>query len=409
MKHQSRRLSSSSLAAGWACLASILGTVPARAGEPAPVGSATPTAPASTNADPPDAVRIAKLQIESPDGYFSKQALQQEVYATVAADTRDHLISSGDAVWVFTDSIDLKAGKTYCIAVVGLTEPADTAHSARLPSSRYLGTYRVLEPSPTAESERDCRSGALRAALRNFADARLAFQVEGIERTRAVGGIRPQREASSTRVAYESVGLSDSGMNSIVNSLPSEFMAAFDYRRLQWLFMGVSATFDDQVVCFAVVGVSATSPDARNVRFPGTWTSGLWEMSAEQSRGPDAAQRCRDERTLNTVKFALENTWDEQGLLKNLALTKEADLPLVRGYQRVKPKAAPPRSEAILASAAGGGATCQPPTGKVLRYSDRCYNGDCTRTFENGCSKRFRAPYCYDALEGRWDWKPDGC
>lgn len=52
---------------------------------------------------------------------------------------------------------------------------------------------------------------------------------------------------------------------------------------------------------------------------------------------------------------------------------------------------------------------CQPPKGRVLRYSDNCQNGDCVRTFENGCSKRFQAPYCYDMLQQRWTWKPDGC
>ena len=52
---------------------------------------------------------------------------------------------------------------------------------------------------------------------------------------------------------------------------------------------------------------------------------------------------------------------------------------------------------------------CNPPTGKTLRYTDNCHNGDCVRTFENGCQKRFQAPYCYDALSGGWSWKPDGC
>lgn len=52
---------------------------------------------------------------------------------------------------------------------------------------------------------------------------------------------------------------------------------------------------------------------------------------------------------------------------------------------------------------------CSPPAGKTLRYSDRCFNGDCTRTFENGCTKRFQAPYCYDSFQQKWDWKPNGC
>ena len=52
---------------------------------------------------------------------------------------------------------------------------------------------------------------------------------------------------------------------------------------------------------------------------------------------------------------------------------------------------------------------CQPPAGKLLRYSDNCQNGDCVRTFENGCSKRFQAPYCFDPMQNRWTWKPEGC
>lgn len=52
---------------------------------------------------------------------------------------------------------------------------------------------------------------------------------------------------------------------------------------------------------------------------------------------------------------------------------------------------------------------CEPPAGQPLRYRDSCINGDCVRTFNNGCQKHFQAPYCYDLLQGRWDWKPDGC
>lgn len=60
-------------------------------------------------------------------------------------------------------------------------------------------------------------------------------------------------------------------------------------------------------------------------------------------------------------------------------------------------------------AAAPAGKSCQPPAGRTLRYSDRCFNGDCTRTFENGCQVRFQAPYCYDAFQQKWDWKPNGC
>lgn len=52
---------------------------------------------------------------------------------------------------------------------------------------------------------------------------------------------------------------------------------------------------------------------------------------------------------------------------------------------------------------------CAPAAGKTLRSTYRCQNGDCLRTFENGCTVRFQAPFCFDTLKSTWEWKPDGC
>lgn len=52
---------------------------------------------------------------------------------------------------------------------------------------------------------------------------------------------------------------------------------------------------------------------------------------------------------------------------------------------------------------------CSPPAGQVVRSRTECTNGACLRTFENGCQVQFNAPYCFDPLQQRWDWKPDGC
>jgi hypothetical protein len=57
----------------------------------------------------------------------------------------------------------------------------------------------------------------------------------------------------------------------------------------------------------------------------------------------------------------------------------------------------------------GQGNACSPPTGEAVRSKTQCMNGDCIRTFENGCQVRFRAPYCHDPVSGKWEWKPDGC
>lgn len=52
---------------------------------------------------------------------------------------------------------------------------------------------------------------------------------------------------------------------------------------------------------------------------------------------------------------------------------------------------------------------CSAPAGKTVRSTTRCNNGACSRTFENGCTVKFQAPYCHDPFSGKWEWKPDGC
>ena len=371
-----------------------------------------PAAPAS----PADS-----LLVETPDGYFSKKAIQEAVYETVPADTRAHLLSSRNAMWVFTTASTLKSGRMYCFSMVGLTEAAPKDRSARIPSTKYFGSYRIEPTYVGADRERDCRSEAARTALRKFSEARLEAQLSDIDRTLGSGGFRPKEPPSATMVHSGYSGVSDAGRQTIANNIPDEFIAAFDYRLLQWLYVAESFTFDNQIVCVGVVGVSARAPNGRNVRFPGSWTSGVWEMTVAESSQPNAEQRCRDEHALDLVKGRLENSWDANGVLSHLELTKENDLPLVTGYRKPKPSTPPapaatparakaqPQPQPIFASTRGGAASCQPPAGQVLRYSDRCYNGNCTRTFENGCSVQFQAPYCYDALKGKWDWKPDGC
>lgn len=54
-------------------------------------------------------------------------------------------------------------------------------------------------------------------------------------------------------------------------------------------------------------------------------------------------------------------------------------------------------------------AACRPPPGQPIRSKTNCSNSSCTRTFENGCTVSFEAPYCLDPLTGKWDWKADGC
>jgi hypothetical protein len=52
---------------------------------------------------------------------------------------------------------------------------------------------------------------------------------------------------------------------------------------------------------------------------------------------------------------------------------------------------------------------CSPPAGRAVRSTTHCNNGACSRTFDNGCTVQFEAPYCHNPFTGQWEWKPDGC
>ncbi|VVE11359.1 hypothetical protein PCA20602_02649 [Pandoraea capi] len=52
---------------------------------------------------------------------------------------------------------------------------------------------------------------------------------------------------------------------------------------------------------------------------------------------------------------------------------------------------------------------CRIPTGQVVRMQTQCINGECTRTYENGCTVRFQAARCLDKETHSYVWRPNGC
>lgn len=54
-------------------------------------------------------------------------------------------------------------------------------------------------------------------------------------------------------------------------------------------------------------------------------------------------------------------------------------------------------------------AQCRIPTGQVVRMQTRCINGECIRTYENGCTVRFQAARCLDRETNSYVWRPNGC
>ena len=102
-------------------------------------------------------------------------------------------------------------------------------------------------------------------------------------------------------------------------------------------------------------------------------------FDSEQDAVDRAYQQCEQQNYVECRKPVMTHWWDDAGYPKQTA------------------RNAPPTK------------ACGPPPGRTVRSTYRCNNGDCSRTFENGCTVRFQAPYCHDPLTGKWEWKADGC
>ena len=100
---------------------------------------------------------------------------------------------------------------------------------------------------------------------------------------------------------------------------------------------------------------------------------------SEQVAVDRAYQQCGEHKYVECQKTGITSWWDDAGYRKQTA-------------QNTAPAKA-----------------CGPPPGRTVRSTYQCNNGDCTRTFENGCTVRFQAPYCHDPFTGKWEWKADGC
>jgi hypothetical protein len=300
---------------------------------------------ATTRLSAEEVAPARKLKVANPDGYFSIASIQDVLQETLPEESLRHLTTGQDSVWVFTAHHSLKNGANYCWASVGLTEAAPKGRSARIPSKDFSNAIRSNTRGPmSAEVLNGCMSEALRDAVKAFATVGLAKQLEGIEGTRAKGSRKVQQASPSTSTLFWR-SLSVPGKNALFAAIPLEFSTAFDFRKLQWVALARSFTFGGQVVCFGVAGVAAAAPDDRWPRFPGSWTSTIWEMTKAESAKPDAEQTCRDDVTLNAVRSRLATTWDEAGLLQDFQLTREDGVPLVKSY---RPKKEDPAREAAV-------------------------------------------------------------
>jgi hypothetical protein len=359
------------------------------------------------------------LKVVAADHFFSTESVQQILARKLRPDTLKLLTDGPYALWYLTQHGTLRVGNDYCWAIVGLTESPAKGRAARIPDAWATTMRQVKRRNADAflsdEEISDCRSMALKGSIDLFAGWDVAKQLERVERTRGKGSVASPPPGPAKGTTYTShVGVSDNAQQRVADTVPNDFSEAFDYRKVGWFLLADSFHFDDQVACFGIVSIGGHPLKDRNARFPQHYYWDVRELSANESRPQGAESSCKDNAVVSALESALEDPWDQKNLFADYATTREDGVPLITAFRkkagaRAAAHSTPTPGNRGLADALRAPGQCQPPRGSTLRYRDQCSNGDCIRTFEGGCSVRFQAPYCYDALSSQWQWKPDGC
>jgi len=303
-------------------------------------------------AGPARAQPSTRLAIEDVSHAYQPGVLETYLRGELPPPLLDALAADHNVFWVLTYHGEILSSHTnYCWVAVGVTEQPPRGRNARVPHvmATGMGRSRILGALDRAQLD-DCTNTALHSAVETFAAASLASVLEDVAKTRERGGKRAPAPAAPDKVAMYSRGLSVAGKQRVMAAIPGEFRRAFDYRRLEWVVLTYEGEIDDASVCFAVVGVSGSSPDDRNSRLPGHRTMKMRQI-LDAPDHQEARQRCKDELALDLVTEVLEDSWDARGLLSDFSFAQEAAVPPVTGYRRKDPQV---ERAALLAKFRGG-------------------------------------------------------
>ncbi len=245
------------------------------------------------------------------------------------------------AVFVMTDRVRFDRDGNYCVSHVGLTFPQPQGRNPRIPAGQSWGINKTVSTAEVSTREWiACERGALRAALAHFGKLRIAeVSKKAVRFSRDEGSRAKLPPNLQYRIFYtSSSGAGAAVEQAIRKAVPVRFHKAFNHRHLALVVESIAFQLDTQAVCYAVSGVSATSPDNRNPRFPAQRYGhfrliplGKGDAASEKA----AVQACETAAVTAAVAAVMRDSWDQKGILRNFAQTREADIPLVTAARPV--------------------------------------------------------------------------
>ena len=268
-------------------------------------------------------------------------SLRKEVAGNLPAPFVRELAKGKLAMFVMTDRVHIDGHGNYCVSHVGLTYPQPQGRNPRIPAGQSWGVNKTATTEDLSPREWiACESSAMRAALAHFARSNFAeASKKAVRYNRDDGHRAKQPPKEPYRMFYtSSAGAGAVVEQAIRKAVSRRFPKAFDSRHLALVVESIAFRLDTQAVCYAVGGVSARSPDDRNPRFPAQ-RYGYFRLSA-LGKGDEASVKavehaCEIAAVTGAVTAVMKDSWDQRGILRDIARTKEADIPLVTAARRV--------------------------------------------------------------------------
>jgi hypothetical protein len=245
------------------------------------------------------------------------------------------------ALFAMTDRIHFDGGGNYCVSQVGLAYPQPKGHNPRVPAGQSWGINKPGKVEDLSGEEwAACEGGALLAALGHFSKLSLAQVRKSADKYSRDEGSRAKLPS---KVKYRMFYTSSAGVEAAVDhairkAVSPRFQQAFDYRHLALVVESIAFRLDNQVVCYAVGGVSATSPDNRSPRFPAKRYARfrlLQPGTGGEVSAKAVGEACEAAAAGAVAAAVMQDSWDQNGILRQFARTREPDIPLVTATRRI--------------------------------------------------------------------------
>jgi hypothetical protein len=345
---------------------------------------------------------------EVPTQNFSRVTGVGAYVAEHASDAQYAMFKRYSGLAVFAQSYLFgKEGSYRCVAIVGLThEYGGDTDMPRSPFTIYSGG--ASDPKNTEDL---CRSVAVVRALNNMLQADVQAWQDKVTQTMPTGGERVKEQSNEGMIRSSWHGMSAKGSAYIRDALPNWFGRAFDYRvvTVAERFLRVEGD-NDQLICFASLGLTATAPSGRSAKLPWANSARVITLNKDERGNADQDSACFDPLFDALVKENIQPDSDFISFfVKNWSLVAEPGLkaPTMKDVQTAAARQAERDRKAAAAREREEARPVR--VAQANSCTTSCVNGSCVRRWANGRSERFQAPRKFNPFTSQWEWDTSGC